>query len=96
MADRISKAQLERVVATINKTMGLPTEPYGKDANGKFKQIPDVYLLDFANGGVALDQNCSDKGGGSHGVGVVFERTNARGLYLQLKAFVYGMEVMKR
>ena len=93
MRDRITNAHLKQAVRVINNHLGLPLNPYGKDADGRFKQEPDVFLLDFAYGGVALNRNMPDKGKGSHGVRSVLGRGSKRELYDRLQAFIAGMEV---
>jgi len=59
---RVTKKDLEMVVARINKVTGNPPEPYTRQ-NGKYKANPGCYHLSWAYGGVCLEQ-MSNEGGG--------------------------------
>ncbi len=94
MATRITQKDLEQLVRVINKTAGHDPEPY-TGSGGTFTQNPDTYVLDYAYGGVALDQNSPlGADGKSHGVSrVAIGRGTKRELYNQLRAFHDGMLV---
>lgn len=95
MTRRITEKDLEQAVRVINTRLGLPLEPYTHDEAGKFKQNPNVYVLDHAYGGVALEQNMPDEGKGSHGVRSVLGRGTKRELHKQLLGFIAGLEARK-
>ena len=92
MTQRITEKDLEQCVNVINTRLGLPTEPYGKTESDGFMQNPEVYVIDHANGGVKLEQNCADTGKGSHGVCEISGRGTKHELHTFLLGFITGLE----
>jgi len=91
MARRITLADLEQVVRVINTKFDYALEPYGKSESGEFKPNPNVYLLDGAYGGYALNQMGSEGTGERHVIG----RGTKRELYYQLVAFADGIDAAR-
>ena len=63
MTKRITNAQLEFVVRQINEALGQATEPYVRDADGKFRCVAGVYTIGGAYGGVRIERIANDAGG---------------------------------
>ena len=63
MTKRITNADLEFVVRQINEALGQPTEPYVRDADGRFRCVAGVYTLGGAYGGVRIERIANDAGG---------------------------------
>jgi hypothetical protein len=61
----VTESQLKAVVARINRITGSPSEPYTKNADGKYSSNIGNYHLDGAYGGVSLHRMASDGGGAS-------------------------------
>ncbi len=89
MAEKITNERLNKVVERLNRMAGTPMEPFTKQADGTYKPNAGNYHIDFAYGGVALDQ--MSFGGGSGTVNII-QRTTKRNLYDQLFAFISGYE----
>jgi hypothetical protein len=93
MSERITQKMLERLVDRINQITGQPETSYTKDKDGRYRANVGNYHLDYAYGGVALEQMSTD-GGGVHsvfGCGHVTKRE----LYNRLHAFINGLEAEK-
>lgn len=92
MANRITDAQLKLVCDRINKTFGLPTEPYTKtvdaDGNDKWTPNPGVFHLSYAYGGVSLVRMANADGGESNVLGC--GHIPKRELYALMHAFLSG------
>lgn len=88
MTNRITQADLERLVVAINMGTGNPCEPYKKDASGKHVAQAGNYHLSYAYGGVALEQMC--KGGGVRRISSTGYGTK-RELYQWMQAFIGGL-----
>jgi len=105
MGDRITQRDLEAVCARINRTVnggedgrtnGDGRWATGTVRDGKYQQIPNIYYIDGAYGGVALYRMCAvDANGESHGVNDVFGyHMPKRDLYNQMQAFLSGIEAV--
>ncbi len=99
--ERISKYKLERVVARLNRTLGQKEEAWHRLENGGAEQNPNVFVLDWAYGGVSLDRNCDlttgtqprDMGERSRGCDVILERGTKRELYNGIHALLQGISL---
>jgi hypothetical protein len=63
MSNRITQADLEGQVLRINRLMGQPETTYTKQAGGSFNANGGNYHLDYAYGGVSLEQIIKDGSG---------------------------------
>lgn len=103
---RITRRDLEAVCNRINRAIHHEQRENsngrwatGKVTNGGYQQLPDVFYIDGAYGGVALFQTCSpDANGESHGVSDVFGMGHMpkRELYNMMQGFLRGMEARER
>lgn len=90
MSNRVTKANLEAVVARINRQTGSPIEAYTKGADGKYVCNLGNYHLDWAYGGVSLHRMDNESGGVRDvlGIGHVSKAT----LYSAMFAFIAGLD----
>lgn len=88
---RVRQSDLEARVNRINRTLGLPEEPYKAERgpNGELQGNPGTYKLDGAYGGWALTRMARD---GGTGEATVLTRGSARDLYDRMGAFLDGIE----
>jgi hypothetical protein len=105
MSNRITERDVENVCARINRTVN-GDGPASIDAKGVWQtwrqadtgrgltQIPNVYSISYAYGGVALHRNCDvDANGESHGIhDVLGGHMPKRELYERMQAFLRGVE----
>jgi len=91
--NRINTKDLEIAVQCLNKLTGNALTPYTKDNNGKYTPNANVYLLDWAYGGVKLSQMCETGTGQKDifGSGFVSKPT----LYKLIHAYLKGIESAK-
>ena len=61
--NRVTEAQLQAVVARINKITGSPLTPYAVNAEGKHVPQPGNYHISHAYGGVCLHRMYNEGGG---------------------------------
>lgn len=87
---RITMAQLEAVVARINRMTKSPGTTYTKDAHGKFRANIGNYHLDGAYGGWAL-YRIANEGGACPDV-LKIGHASKRELYHAMHAFIAGLE----
>ncbi len=85
MTNRVTKDQLEAIVARINRMTGNPDSPYVN----RVAQI-GCYHLDYTYGGVALFRMASESGGCHHVLPV--GHVPAREMQGLLFAFICGIE----
>lgn len=89
MTNRITNADIQAVVARINRETGQPETPY-KRVNGKLVGQVGNYHTDSAYGGIKLVQMASEGGGirvisnGGYGT--------KRELYNEMQSFLRGIE----
>lgn len=87
--ERITDKHLEVLIKRINVITKNPTTPYTEYKNGKTKSNIGNYHLDWAYGGVALNQMSNESGGVSSPFGSGY--TTKRDLYNRLQAFLEGL-----
>lgn len=94
MTDRIRVTDLQARVNRINRTLGLPEEPYQSDRapDGSLQGNPGVFVLDCAYGGYALNRMARDGGTGEM---CVLPRGSARDLYDRMGAFLDGIDAAR-
>ena len=90
MTTRITIANLEAVVARINRVTGSPATPYTRDANGKLRANIGNYHLSQCYGGVCLHRMANESGGVTTPLGG--GHVPKRELYDQLHAFLRGID----
>jgi hypothetical protein len=88
--DRITQANLEAVVARINRQTNSPMQPWGKNEAGETKANIGNYHLGYAYGGVKL-YRMTNEGGGVRDV-LSTGYTTKRELYNAMFAFIAGLE----
>jgi len=86
---RVTKKDLEMVVARINKVTGNPENAYTRK-DGTYQANPGCYHLSWAYGGVCLEQ-MSNKGGGVRTV-LYTGYTTKRRLMDAMQAYLAGIE----
>ena len=89
MRDRIREADLNALVARINKAMGAPAGAYTRGEDGKCVANIGNYHLSHAYGGVCLHKMSNEHGS----VSSVFEcgHVPKRDLYERMRAFLCGL-----
>lgn len=87
MIQRITQAQLESMVKTINRLTQNPEETYTRE-NGRCQANVGNYHLSGAYGGWRLDQVCGT-GGGIRSISDGY--VSKRELYNFMRAFIYGI-----
>jgi hypothetical protein len=87
--ERIREVDLENLAEIINKKTGNPLTPYKKDETGKFSAQIGNYHLDYAYGGVALEQMVNIHGGVNSVFGCGY--VTKRDLYNRMQAFIAGL-----
>ena len=92
MATRITIANLEAVVARINRLTGSPATPWRREGDRSRANIGN-YHLSQCYGGVCLHRMSNESGGVTTPLGS--GHVPKRELYYQLHAFVSGLEVAK-
>lgn len=85
--ERITQKDLQNLVDRINKATGNKLEPYDSSRPG-CNPNPNVYHLNWAYGGVSLDQ-MMDKGTGDRSILPGFG--TKRELYNKMQAFLAGL-----
>ena len=86
--DRITQKMLENRVEHLNEITGNQVTPWIRNSDG-LKSVPGVYVLDWAYGGVQLQQVESEGGAVStiiHGFGT------KRELFEKLGAYISGVQ----
>lgn len=88
--ERITQKHLEALVARINTALNRPQTPYTKNADGTFTANLGNFHLDYAYGGVQLEEMLNDGGG----VRTVLNcgHVSKRALYELMHAFLRGLE----
>lgn len=92
MATRITIANLEAVVARINRVTGSPSTPWRREGGRNRANIGN-YHLSHAYGGVCLHRMCNESGGVTTPLGL--GHVPKRELYELLHAFLRGLEIGK-
>ena len=88
----VTKKDLQAVVDRLNRITGHDLQPYRK-VGAAFVQNPGVYVLDWAYGGVSLEQQAARGADGlSHGIRVILHRGSKRDLYERLHSFIQGID----
>lgn len=89
--NRITKAQLDSLVARINHALDVPCEAYAseRDANGGLIANAGTIYLASAYGGYRLEQMC--KGGGSRDL-LSTGYESKRHVYATASAYLAGLE----
>lgn len=89
----VTKKELQAAVDRLNRLTGHNLQPYRK-VGASFVQNPGTYVLDWAYGGVSLEQQAARGADGlSHGIGgVILHRGSKRDLYERLHSFIRGVE----
>jgi len=86
--ERITKKDLEYLVKRINEVKGTPVEEYTKDPEtGWYKSNLGNYHLDWAYGGVCLEQTVTEGGGTRI---ILLGYGTKRELYGKMQAFLIG------
>ena len=89
MTDRITLQKLEGICDSINRVAGLPLAPYTKHADGTYTPNAGAYHLSGQYGGWSLETMAGD---GSTGTHVIFSTCTKRELYVQMRAYLQGMQ----
>jgi hypothetical protein len=89
MPNRITRRDLEGVIARLNTITGHPTEPYTKQPDGTWAPNPGAFLLSGAYGGWALHQ-MAEEGTGERDV-LYSGHIPARELYSRIDAYLRGL-----
>ena len=92
MTTRITIANLEAVVARINRLTGSPAAPWRREGDRSRANIGN-YHLSHAYGGVCLHRMANESGGVNTPLGS--GHVPKRELYEQLHAFLRGLEIGK-
>lgn len=87
---RINTKDLEIAVERLNKLTGNKLTPYTKHKDGKFTPNANVYLLDWAYGGVKLSQMCEEGTGQKDVLSSGFVSKPI--LYNMIHAYIKGVE----
>lgn len=87
---RITQADLEYQAERINEATGNPIETYTKQPDGSYKANGGNYHLDYAYGGVELQQIIRDGSGAVRCISMDGHDTK-RKLYDFMNAFLSGM-----
>ncbi len=90
---RITNSDLDQAVKVLNKTAGNKSSPYSKMYDCLTHKIsydpnPNVYLLDFAYGAVALNQPAKTGTGERE----IIPRTTKKELYNRIHSFTEGLQ----
>ena len=91
--ERITKDDLERRVAYLNRITGSPAESYTRDDDGKYRANIGNYHLCGDYGGWQLHRMQTDGGGITDVLGGGYQ--SKRELYNRLNAFIQGIELAK-
>ncbi len=88
--DRITKKRLQTRIDTLNSMTGQPMEPYApvRREDGGLMSNAGHYLLDWAYGGVGVEQMA--EGGG---VRIIIDRGTNRSIWDQLGAMIEGIRI---
>ena len=89
MTTRITLADLNAVIARINRETNSPAQPYALNADGRHTAQPGCYHLSRAYGGYSLHRMYNESGGVSDVFGS--GHMPARELYARIHAFLAGM-----
>lgn len=89
-ANRITQANLEAVVARINRMTNSPDESYKRDEAGKLRAQVGNYHLSYAYGGVSLHRMVNESGG-VHDV-LRIGHVPKRELYNAMFSFIAGLD----
>jgi hypothetical protein len=89
--DRINKQQLKDLVSHLNYITDAPIEAYTKGADGRYRSNIGCYVLDWAYGGVALDQIMTDGGGVRNIIG----RGTKRETYFAIRTYIDGYRAVE-
>jgi hypothetical protein len=90
MTRRITKFDLEVLVARLNRVTGSPDKPYSKGEDGQHRPNRGNYHLSGAYGGHALHQMANDDGGVRD---VLYSgHIPARDLHNRIYAYLRGLE----
>jgi hypothetical protein len=91
---RIAQHDLQARVNRINRTLGLPEDPYQAERgpNGELQGNPGTFKMDGAYGGWALNRMARD---GGTGESCVLTRGSARDLYDRMGAFLDGIDAAR-
>jgi hypothetical protein len=89
MSTRITRRDLDGVIARLNAITGHPTEPYTKQPDGSYTPNAGTFLLSGAYGGWALHQMASE-GTGERDV-LYTGHVPARELYTAIHAYMRGI-----
>lgn len=92
MSDIINKAALEQQIDRLNDMTGQPMEPYNYDAKNCYVSQPGNYHLDWAYGGVCVEQMC--EGGGVRTIIAGYE--TKRITYEKLCTYIDGIADAQR
>ena len=75
---RYTKAMVQTQIDWLNKTIHGDAATHRKDADGRWRSIPDRYIMDCAYGGYKLARYCNEGGGE---MDITSWRLTARELY---------------
>ena len=92
--ERMIRAKVGALVARLNSITGSPSEPYTKDATGKFTANPGCFHLEGAFSGHKLARMASPSGASSDVLNTGY--TTWRGLYDALDSYLRALEDVQR
>jgi hypothetical protein len=91
MTDRITRKQLDALVARLNDITGSPTAAWTRHADGTLKANIGNYHISGAYGGVCLHRMMTDGGGVT--TPLTCGHVPKRELFNQLRAYIDGLEL---
>jgi hypothetical protein len=92
---RITDKMIQEKIDYLNKITGNPSEPYTKNAEGRFVANIGNYHRSGAYGGVTVYQMSNDSGGVTNVRGLSYGHVPKRELYEKLCSFIAGIELAK-
>lgn len=92
MTTRITTAQLEALIARLNRITNSPETPWTRVDGRNVANIGNFHLS-FAYGGVCVNRMCNSSGGAS--TPIVGHHVPKRDLFELLHAFIKGVEFNK-
>lgn len=88
---RITQRMIQAQVDRLNRLTGQPVDALTRDSNGHLRTNVGHYLIDFAYGGVELQQYMSP--GGAVNIPLNAGHGTKRELYEALSAYIQGIEL---
>lgn len=90
--NRITEKHLDGLVSRLNRLMGMPQEPYSKQADGSIKPNAGSYHISHAYGGVCLHRMSMQEGCTGVTNPLNTGHITKRDLYERIYAYIRGIE----